>query len=176
MLSSFLQALARDIAAAAELIARFGLDCSDCICGRRHPHQSYPRKISPECFSLIVDAFSSPELQEFTVEAGRPDSMSDEKIAAMKEAGVSRVSVNPQTMQEKTLKLIGRRHTVHDIIEMLTKIRYSGIGSINMDIIVGLPGESELEMTDTMEQIAGLAPNNLTVHTLAIKKGSLLKQ
>ncbi|MDR3564408.1 MAG: coproporphyrinogen dehydrogenase HemZ, partial [Negativicutes bacterium] len=85
------------------------------------------------------------------------------------------VSVNPQTMQEKTLKLIGRRHSVRDIILVLEKIRQQGNLSVNMDIIVGLPGEGAQELTDTMAQIAHLAPDNLTVHTLAIKKGSLLK-
>ena len=78
-------------------------------------------------------------------------------------------------MQEKTLKLIGRSHTPRDIIDIFGKIRQMGLPVINMDIIVGLPGEGEREITDTLEQIASLAPENLTVHTLAIKKGSRLK-
>jgi oxygen-independent coproporphyrinogen-3 oxidase len=171
---AFLQALYLDIEAAAKLIARHGLEVESIYVGGGTP-TSLPSDDFSQVLDWIVSAFSGAALREFTVEAGRPDSIDAVKINSMKKAGVGRISVNPQTMQEKTLKLIGRKHTVHDIMEILEKIRYVGIPTVNMDIIVGLPGEEEADITSTLEQIASLEPENLTVHTLAIKKGSLLK-
>lgn len=89
--------------------------------------------------------------------------------------GVNRVSVNPQTMQEKTLQYIGRKHTTQDIIELFDNFRQAGMQNINMDVIIGLPGETVNDVEDTMQKIKGLNPDNLTVHTLALKKGSKLK-
>ena len=89
--------------------------------------------------------------------------------------GVNRVSVNPQTMQEKTLKHIGRKHTTQAIIELFDNFRQAGIKNINMDVIIGLPGEIADDVKDTMKRIEQLNPDNLTVHTLALKKGSRLK-
>jgi oxygen-independent coproporphyrinogen-3 oxidase len=171
----FLQALMMDIDAAAKIIAKYDLKVQNIYVGGGTP-TSLANKDFERVLERITFAFAGPKLEEFTVEAGRPDSIDEMKILAMRTVGVNRVSINPQTMQEKTLKLIGRRHSSQDIIEMLEKIRYSGIPIVNMDIIVGLPGEGVQEMTSTMEQLTDLAPDNLTVHTLAIKKGSLLKE
>jgi oxygen-independent coproporphyrinogen III oxidase len=170
----FLAALEKDIRAAAEEVAGYGLSVQTVYIGGGTP-TSLAAADFERLLTVIRQAFISPVTREFTVEAGRPDTVEDAKIAAMCRAGVDRVSINPQTMQEKTLKLIGRRHTVHDIILVLEKIRSAKIPIVNMDIIVGLPGEDEGHLADTMDRIAGLAPDNLTVHTLAIKKGSLLK-
>jgi len=171
---AFLEALELDIKAAAAEIDRYGLTVQTVYIGG-----GTPTALAADDFERLLTltrrAFISPLTREFTVEAGRPDTIDDAKISAMQRAGVTRVSVNPQTMQEKTLKLIGRRHSVHDIILVLEKIRSAGNPIINMDIIVGLPGEDEGILADTMDQITGLSPDNLTVHTLAIKKGSLLK-
>ncbi|MDR3592957.1 MAG: coproporphyrinogen dehydrogenase HemZ [Negativicutes bacterium] len=173
-LDSFLGALEEDISAAAEVISRYGLSVQTVYIGGGTP-TSLPAADFERLLATVREAFFSCATREFTVEAGRPDTLDDAKIAAMRRAGVTRISVNPQTMQEKTLKLIGRRHSVHDIIVVLEKTRSAHIPVVNMDIIVGLPGEDEAQLADTMDQIAGLAPDNLTVHTLAIKKGSRLK-
>jgi oxygen-independent coproporphyrinogen-3 oxidase len=171
--SAFLHALDADLAAAALLLARHGLAAESVYIGG-----GTPTSLGDGDFARLLakarQAFVSGATREFTVEAGRPDCITDGKIAAMAAAGVTRVSVNPQTMQEKTLKLIGRNHTVCDIIVMFRKIRAIGIPVINMDIIAGLPAETERDMADTLTQIAALNPNNLTVHTLAIKRGSRL--
>lgn len=111
---------------------------------------------------------------EWTVEAGRPDTITREKLEILKAYGVDRISINPQTMHQKTLNLIGRNHTVEDIYRSFEEARIAGFRTINMDIIVGLPGETVDDVNETMKQIKKFAPENLTVHTMAIKKGSEL--
>ncbi|MDR7865256.1 MAG: coproporphyrinogen dehydrogenase HemZ [Sporomusaceae bacterium] len=171
--AAFLSALEADIAAAAELIARWGLTAETVYIGGGTPTSLGDADFA-RLLAKVRGAFVSGATREFTVEAGRPDCITDGKVAAMAAAGVTRVSVNPQTMQEKTLKLIGRNHTVRDIIVMFRKIRSAAIPVINMDIIAGLPEETEQDMAATMASIAALAPDNITVHTLAIKRGSRL--
>jgi oxygen-independent coproporphyrinogen III oxidase len=169
----FMAALKVDMAAAAAVIAVQGLSVQSIYIGG-----GTPTSLAGEDFSDLLETtqrlFAGPATLEFTVEAGRPDSINDEKIAAMERCGVTRVSVNPQSMQEKTLKLIGRMHSVQDIINTFGKIRQTGQFVVNMDLIAGLPGESETDFQDTLEQIRPLQPDNLTVHTLAMKKGSRL--
>ena len=113
---------------------------------------------------------------EYTVEAGRPDSLDENKLLLLKEFGVTRLSINPQTMNQKTLDLIGRSHSVEDIINIYRKARSIGFDSINMDVIIGLPGETVEDLKHTMEEIAALKPDNITVHTLALKRASRLKE
>ena len=113
---------------------------------------------------------------EFTCEAGRPDSITYEKLQIMKKYGVTRISVNPQTMQQCTLDLIGRRVQVSQIIDSFKSARDAGHDNINMDIILGLPGEAEDQVSDTLRKIAELGPDSLTVHSLAIKRASALKK
>ena len=111
-------------------------------------------------------------LLEFTVEAGRPDSITEEKLKVLKDFPVSRISVNPQTMQQKTLDLVGRRHTVEQTVAAFELARKLGFDNINMDLIAGLPGETIGDMEDTLRQIEALAPDSLTVHALAIKRAA----
>ena len=111
---------------------------------------------------------------EYTVEAGRPDSITREKLQIIKKHGVSRISVNPQTMQQRTLDLIGRAHTVEQIVDAMHVAREEGFNNINMDLIAGLPGENADDMADTLRQIEELKPESLTVHSLAVKRASLM--
>lgn len=111
---------------------------------------------------------------EYTVEAGRPDSFEKEKLAVLKQHGVTRISVNPQTMNDRTLELIGRRHTTEDTVRAFHMAREAGFENINMDIILGLPGEGEAELQNTLEGISRLEPDSLTVHSLAVKRASRL--
>ncbi len=113
---------------------------------------------------------------EFTVEAGRPDTITSEKLRVLKDCGVSRISINPQTMQDKTLRTIGRFHTGEDIRRAFAQAREAGFTSINMDVIAGLPGETLEDFASTLTQIREMGPENLTVHTLAIKRSSRLKE
>ena len=113
-------------------------------------------------------------VKEFTVESGRPDSITADKLRAMKKMGVDRISVNPQTMNDATLKLIGRQHTTAQLVSAFNMAREEGFDNINMDIILGLPGESASDVTNTIERIKEMGPDDLTVHSLAIKRGSRL--
>lgn len=115
-------------------------------------------------------------VKEFTVEAGRADSITREKLEVLKKYPVTRISVNPQTMRDETLKLIGRNHTVADVREKFALARELGFDNINMDIILGLPGETTKDVKYTLEEIKKLAPDSLTVHSLAIKRASRLKK
>ncbi len=113
---------------------------------------------------------------EFTVEAGRPDSVDAEKLTVMRRAGVNRISINPQSMNDETLERIGRRHTAADVEKAFYLAREHGFSNINMDVIVGLPGETRDDFHNTLKRIETLSPDSLTVHTLAIKRSSFLKE
>lgn len=137
-----------------------------------------PTTLEPEyidrLFKAITERFDLSELREWTVEAGRPDSITKEKLMAIKEYPVNRISVNPQTMKEETLRLIGRRHTVEQTIDAFKLARACGFDNINMDLIVGLPGENLDDVRYTIEEIKKLEPDSLTVHTLALKRAARL--
>ena len=126
--------------------------------------------------TCIDHNFVTDALLEFTVEAGRPDSITREKLQVIKDHGISRISINPQSMQQKTLDIIGRKHTVKQVYEAFEMARELGFDNINMDIIAGLPGEVPADMEDTLRQIALLGPDNLTVHSLAIKRAAKMGQ
>lgn len=111
---------------------------------------------------------------EFTVEAGRPDTITEEKLGLMKHYGVDRISINPQTMNQETLDLIGRNHSVESIQGAYEAAKTYGFHSINMDLIVGLPGESRIDVLHTLESLWQYDVDNVTVHTLSLKKGSAL--
>ena len=127
-----------------------------------------------ELLSYMEEKLDLSNLLEFTVEAGRADSITIDKLEVLHRHHVTRISVNPQTMNQKTLDLIGRRHTVEDVVRAFNDARAVGFDNINMDIILGLPGEGTEEVTHTIDEIVNLHPDSLTVHSLAIKRGSRL--
>ena len=139
-----------------------------------------PTTLEPEQLDRLLTHlethFSYKDLKEITVEAGRPDSITREKLEVLKKHKIGRISINPQTMQQKTLDVIGRRHTVEDIRRVYQMARELGFDNINMDLIAGLPGETAEDMKDTLEQIKEMAPDSLTVHALAMKRASRLSQ
>jgi len=124
----------------------------------------------------INNTFDMSLVEEFTLEAGRPDSINREKLEVSKDNGVNRISINPQTMNNRTLEIIGRSHTAEDIIEAFGLAREAGFDNINMDIIVGLPGENLSMFENTLKEIGKLNPESLTVHTMAIKRASRLNE
>jgi oxygen-independent coproporphyrinogen-3 oxidase len=135
-----------------------------------------PTTLAPEqldyLLKLVRKRFDFTDVKEFCVEAGRPDSITKEKLQVLKNRGVDRISINPQSMQQKTLDIIGRRHTTGEIREAFRLARETGHDNINMDIILGLPGENPADVKDTLRQIGELNPESLTVHTLAIKRAA----
>lgn len=115
-------------------------------------------------------------IKEFTVEAGRPDTITKEILTMLNRNNIDRISINPQTMNDETLKLIGRNHNKEDIKTAYYLAKEIGFKVINMDLIVGLPSEGKDEITNTLMEIEKLNPENLTVHTLAVKRGSKFKE
>lgn len=126
--------------------------------------------------TALCEIFDFSTVQEFTVEAGRADSITREKLEVLLKHDVGRISINPQTMKQETLKMIGRQHTVKQVKEAFALAREVGSFNINMDIILGLPGETEEDVRNTIEEIKVLKPDSLTVHSLAIKRASRLAQ
>lgn len=122
----------------------------------------------------LKKTFDMRYVKEFCVECGRPDSIDADKLTCLKELGVERISINPQTMSDATLKLIGRAHTVEQTKEAFGLARKAGFTNINMDMIVGLPGEDIGDVEYTLSEIKKLAPDSLTVHSLAIKRAANL--
>lgn len=123
----------------------------------------------------LAQIHSKNHLLEFTVEAGRPDSITEAKLEVLKKHNISRISINPQTMKEETLQIIGRRHTVQQTREAYALARKMGFDNINMDLIVGLPGECIEDVRRTMEELQTMQPDNITVHSLAIKRAARLR-
>ncbi len=124
----------------------------------------------------IEASFDLRSLKELTVEAGRPDSITAEKLSVLKKHHVNRISINPQTMNQKTLDLIGRHHTVDDVIRAFEMARDMGFDNINMDVISGLPNEGDAEIENTISKIKSMHPDSLTVHSLARKRAARLTE
>lgn len=131
-----------------------------------------PSILTSEQFKMIFNEINYP-ISEFTVECGRPDTITEEKLKTLKEAEVTRISINPQTFCQKTLKLIGRNHTVKDVLEAY-KLALKYDFSVNMDLIAGLPGEKLPTFKKSVNTALELSPDNITIHTLSLKHGSLL--
>ena len=167
----YLDALYREMDAALELMRAHRARLRALYIGGGTP-------VSPddETFARFLGNVSErfPDPLEFTVEAGRPDAITAGKLSAMRAAGVTRLSVNPQTMNDETLRAIGRGHTAAQTEATFRMARAHGFDNINMDVIAGLPGETPEDFRRTMERIAALAPDSLTVHTLALKRGGKL--
>ena len=125
-----------------------------------------------QLMSHIAKTFDLAKLDEYTVEAGRPDCTDAEKLRIIKKYGATRISINPQTMKQDTLRLIGRRHTVEDVVDRFKLAREVGFDNINMDLIAGLPGDTVEGFAASLRQAISLAPENITVHTLTLKRAS----
>jgi len=139
-----------------------------------------PTTLEPYQFDRLLGKLKASlnweNVKEFTVEAGRADSITEDKLRTLLKHGVTRISVNPQTMNEDTLTFIGRRATAAETVEAYKLARKVGFDNINMDIILGLPGETEEDVARTIEIIKDLKPDSLTVHSLAVKRASALSQ
>ena len=170
---SFVEALKKEIAATAELLKGHPLDTV--YIGGGTPTALSEYELS-DIFDALSNDFTLSGVKELTVEAGRPDSITKEKLSVLKKYGVSRISINPQTMNDETLKRIGRAHTADSVREAFELSRETGFTNINCDIIAGLPGEGEIEYQNTAKEIRKLSPESLTVHCLARKRASRLTE
>ena len=165
----YMDALEKEIRGCAEILRRSGRTLRALYVGGGTP-TALPEDDFRRLMALIAECF--PGALEYTVEAGRPDTITREKLRAVLDAGVSRISINPQTMNDRTLRVIGRAHTAAQVVDAYRLAREEGIPHINMDVIAGLPGENEEDFARTMEAARALRPESLTVHTLAIKRSS----
>ncbi|MDD7218954.1 MAG: coproporphyrinogen dehydrogenase HemZ [Clostridia bacterium] len=167
----YVDALCREVEAVSSFMKGRKLDTI--YIGGGTPTTLLPKQLE-RLLNTVGETFGYDGLEEFTIEAGRPDSISREKLQAIRNFPVTRISVNPQTMNQETLDIIGRRHTVEQTKEAFYLAREMGFDNINMDLIVGLPGEDISMVQSTLEQIKALDPDSLTVHSLAVKRAARL--
>lgn len=172
--AEFMEVLTRDIDAAAAEIERYGFKVQTIYIGGGTP-TSLPINFFNELLEKVTNAFYGDSVEEFTVECGRADTIDNEKIAAMKNFPITRVCVNPQTMQDKTLERIGRQHTAAQVVTAFENLRQAGDWKINMDLILGLPNESFDDVLDSLHKVSALDPDDVTLHALALKRGSKLQ-
>ena len=158
-----------------EIERRAGFDADTVYIGGGTPSSLSAEELD-RLLTKLKETFAFDTVQEFTVEAGRADSITEEKLKVLLGHGVTRISVNPRTMKQETLKLIGRQHTVEQVKDAFWLARKVGFDNINMDIILGLPGETKEDVQATIEEIVALSPDALTVHSLAVKKASGLQK
>lgn len=171
LMEPFLDALLLDIRATAAETRRAGLRPVALYMGGGTPTTLSAAQLDRLCAALERE-FDLSALREYTVEAGRPDTITAEKLRVLRAHGVGRVSVNPQTMSDSVLEAIGRRHTAQDIVDALALVRECGGFEVNMDLIAGLPADTAGGFSRTLDAVLSLAPENVTVHTLSLKRGS----
>ncbi len=171
LVEPYLEALFHEMEACSGMIAVTGRTLRAVYVGG-----GTPTSLNEDQLKRLLDKMMAcfPGAMEYTVEAGRPDTITPGKLAAIKAAGVGRISINPQTMNDETLRIIGRAHTAQQVIDAYAMAREAGIYHINMDVIAGLPGETVADFARTMEYAKQLRPESLTVHTLAIKRSTRL--
>ena len=170
---NFVNLIEQDVQNVVQLLSMHSLSIKSLYIGGGTP-TSLNDKVFAHLLEVVGKYLHFPTVKEFTVEAGRPDCFSKAKLAAMEAAGVDRISVNPQTFHDKTLRLIGRRHSVDDFYRAYEEVRQSSIPIVNVDLIIGLPGENAEEIAYSLKKAVELAPENLTIHTLTLKRSAAL--
>lgn len=170
-MDEFCEKLLLEIDKAAEVIKKLGMYVENIYIGGGTPTTLSPQQISEICVRLRNN-FDFSKIKEFTLEAGRPDTITEEKLIAAKDGGVTRISINPQTMNEKTLKNVGRSHTPEMVKNCVSLAREVGFKNINMDLIAGLEGESAENFYYSLDEVIKLDPENITVHSMAIKRAA----
>ena len=175
LVDDYILALEKEMAAMSPLAQEKGFEIETVYIGGGTPTSLNASQLE-RVLMAIKKYWGQYDWKEYTVEGGRPDTMDEDKLRLLKDYDVSRISINPQSMNDKTLEAIGRSHNTDQIAHCFNMAREIGFDSINMDVIVGLPGEGIEEAHHTMRGIKELSPDNFTVHTLAVKKASRLKE
>ena len=173
LIPPFLEALHRELSAVAQQVRECGLRVVSIYMGGGTPTTLSAAQLD-ELFLRLEAEFDLSALREWTVEAGRPDTITEEKLRVLRRHSVDRVSVNPQSMSDRVLEAIGRRHSAADILDALHLVREVGGFAVNMDLIAGLPADSVEGFHSTLDTVLALRPENITVHTLSIKRGARL--
>ena len=169
LVEPYLDALFQELRAGMDLLRESGHQLRALYIGG-----GTPTSLNEDQFARFLDEVNRcfTDVSEFTVEAGRPDTITPGKLRLIREAGAGRISINPQTMNDRTLQLIGRAHTAQQTVDAYAMARAEGIHHINMDVIAGLPGESLDDFAHTMSAARELKPESLTIHALAIKRST----
>ncbi len=175
LVDEYLVALYRDIDHTFSLIRELGLRVASVYVGGGTPTVLNADQMA-RLLEKIGEHVDPATLLEFTVEAGRPDTITSEKLAVLSAGGVGRISVNPQTLSDDVLRSIGRRHTVEDFYRAYSMAREAGISAINVDLIAGLPDDTFRNFSESFDKILALAPENITVHTFSVKRAASLRQ
>lgn len=173
LMEPYVDALCREIAAAGAAVRRGGRRIKSVYIGGGTPTTLSPALLD-RLMGALEGAFDLSACAEYTVEAGRPDTITAEKLSVLRERGCTRVSVNPQSMDDRVLAAIGRAHSAADILQAWDLVRRAGFPYANMDLIAGLPADTPEGFRASLDQVLSLGPENVTVHTLALKKGSRL--
>lgn len=174
-LNAYMKALHQEIKEIGQFMNREGLIADNIYIGGGTPTVLSLEKLDLLLKNVKRDIPTASQL-EYTMEAGRPDSITLENLRIIKEAGINRLCINPQTLNDETLNVIGRKHSTADFIQAFNLARQVGFRTINSDLIIGLPGEKAADVRKSLERLLPLRPENVTVHTMAIKRGSRLME
>lgn len=176
LVGAFLEALHEEIRAVGRWLREKGLNITTLYWGGGTPTSIEAREMDALFVTMRESFPDMGTIRELTVEAGRPDTITEEKIEVMKRWGVDRISINPQSFIQQTLDKIGRHHTVRETVEKFHLARKKGLDNINMDLIIGLPGEGIEHFRYTLDETEKLMPESLTIHTLSFKRASRMTQ
>ncbi len=175
LIPEYVDRLAEELRFTGEVVKRCGLRLESVYFGG-----GTPTTLSPEQMRLLLqtvrDSFDLTYCQEFTVEAGRPDTITREKLEVLREAGVNRISINPQTLNDSVLQEIGRKHTAQETLDAFFLARECGMENINMDLIAGLPSDTLESFRNTLDTLLELDPESITIHTLSLKRSARIYQ
>ena len=173
LLNEYVPLLIREIEETAAVAKQLGLRLETVYMGGGTPTTLSAQQMA-EVLAAVQKYFDMSAVREFTVEAGRPDTITADKLMAIRNAGVRRISINPQTLNDSVLQTIGRRHSAAQVYEAMALARQCGFDDINMDLIAGLPGDDIDSFAATLDGVLSLEPENITVHTLSMKRASTL--
>ncbi|MBQ8959831.1 MAG: coproporphyrinogen dehydrogenase HemZ [Ruminococcus sp.] len=173
LMPEYVEALCRELRIIGKLIKKYGTRIDTVYFGGGTPTSLEAGDIRTimEC---VAESFDLDKIREYSFEAGRPDTMTEEKLRVIKELGATRISVNTQTLNDDVLRVIGRRHSGADFIAAFETARKLGFDNINTDLIAGLPTESYESFRDSLDKVVELSPESITVHTLTIKRSASL--
>ena len=173
LIPQYVELLCGELKDIAVLIDEIGLHLETVYMGGGTPTVLTAKQLD-RVLSTVNESFDMTGVRELTVEAGRPDTITAEKLAVLKKNGVGRISINPQTMDDEVLAAIGRKHTAEDVKNAFTLAKTFGFDSINMDLISGLPGDNMEKFRKTIAEVIAMNPDNITLHTLTVKHGANL--
>jgi len=171
LIPEYMEALLLDVEKTAEAVRAAGLRVISLYIGGGTPTTLSGQQLT-DLFSALYAGFDLSSCREITVEAGRPDTITSEKLEVLSRFGVTRISVNPQSMCDSVLQSIGRRHTSSDVLDAMALVRSNQGFTVNMDLIAGLPSDTFEGFEESLGKVLALRPENITVHTISLKKGS----